>query len=648
MKGIVYFIVLCMCCACRYGNTAVEEALILAGKNRGELEAVLEYYREDSLKTKAAEFLIGNMPGHYSFADTVSVNRYYDAVDAVLDSLSGRPMEEVKGVLERLPFRMDDIDYGKVEDVEIVTADYLIRHIDTAFVRWKHGAWARHLDFDEFCEYLLPYKMEEFQYLDGWRDYLWEDYRGELDGLKYSDLYWNSALQASLIANNSLKRRLHPHFIESAIVPVYRLRTRMRLPCGVCDDYSNITVSVMRSLGIPVACDFTPHWPVRASGHTWNVVKGNNGNNLTFGGADTNPDQPHNFDEKKAKIFRHTYAANPELKRLHEEAEYVPETFQLPFMKDVTREYMDCKDVEVVCHVGTGYAYLAVFDKETWAPVDFARMEDGKAVFQDVGLNIVYLPVIFNSKGEQEAIGHPFLLEYDGHKKEFIADTLTTEKLVLRRKYPAFPYVLPYAGRLVGAEIQASDSPDFEVADTLFRITDGSALGHEIWIADTVRAYRYWRYIQPWHGTHCNIAEVAFYERGSHEEIRGTIIGTDGSWGNNPERTKEKVFDGDLLTYFDAPIHSGGWVGMDFGKPVSLEKVLCTPRGDGNTIEVGDRYELFYWSKGHWVSLGEQVATTVSLVYEDVPVGTLYWLRNRTKGKDERLVSYEEGRQVWW
>ena len=130
----------------------------------------------------------------------------------------------------------------------------------------------------------------------------------------------------------------------------------MRLPCGVCDDYSNITVSVMRSLGIPVACDFTPHWPVRASGHTWNVVKGNNGNNLTFGGADTNPDQPHNFDEKKSKIFRHTYAANPELKRLHEEAEYVPETFQLPFMKDVTREYMDCKDVEVVCHVGTGYA----------------------------------------------------------------------------------------------------------------------------------------------------------------------------------------------------------------------------------------------------------------------------------------------------
>ena len=52
MKGIVYFMFLCMCCACRYGDTAVEEALMLAGKNRGELEAVLEYYREDSFKSR--------------------------------------------------------------------------------------------------------------------------------------------------------------------------------------------------------------------------------------------------------------------------------------------------------------------------------------------------------------------------------------------------------------------------------------------------------------------------------------------------------------------------------------------------------------------------------------------------------------------
>lgn len=41
MRGIVCFMALCTCCACRYGSTAVEEALVLAGKNSGDLDAVL-------------------------------------------------------------------------------------------------------------------------------------------------------------------------------------------------------------------------------------------------------------------------------------------------------------------------------------------------------------------------------------------------------------------------------------------------------------------------------------------------------------------------------------------------------------------------------------------------------------------------------
>ena len=640
---------LCLFTGCAYTEDAVlENALIVAGDNRLELERVLAHYRDDSLKLEAARFLIANMPGHYSLADTTETNLFYQALENTIDSMAGRPTDQIIDSLERLSVRFDDAGQRTVEDAATVTADFLIRNIDTAFVRWQEGPWAKHIDFEEFCEYLLPYKMEEMQYLDGWRDYLWRDYIEAMRPLQYSDLYRHSALQASLLANNELKRKLKPIFRESGIAPVYRLRTRAKLPCGVCDDYTNFTVAVFRSLGIPVACDFTPHWPFRDSGHTWNVVVGNNGNRLTFGGAETNPDQPHNFDEKKAKIFRRTYAANPELERLREEEPFVPEAFRLPFMKDVTAEYMDCKDVTVDTEEQEGYAYLAVFDKEEWAPVDFARIEQGRARFRDVGLNIVYLPVRFDREGRQTALARPFLLEYDGRKREFTADTLHRQTLVLRRKYPAFPYVLPYAMRTVGAEIHASDTPDFAVADTIFRVTDGAAVGHEVRIADTVRAYRYWRYVQPVWGTHCNIAEIVFYARDSHAPVCGDIIGTDGSWGNHPDRTKEMAFDGDYLTYFDAPMNHGGWVGMDFGHPVAMEKMLYTARGDGNTIEPGDRYELCYWNNRQWESMGEQTATTVSLTYENVPSGTLYWLRNRTKGREERIFTYEDGKQVWW
>ena len=57
----------------------------------------------------------------------------------------------------------------KVYDSKIMTADYLIWSIDEAFRTWKQGKWARHLSFDEFCEFLLPYKVVETQLLDDWR-----------------------------------------------------------------------------------------------------------------------------------------------------------------------------------------------------------------------------------------------------------------------------------------------------------------------------------------------------------------------------------------------------------------------------------------------------------------------------------------------
>ena len=137
-----------------------------------------------------------------------------------------------------------------------------------------------------------------------------------------------------------------------------------------------------------------------------------------------------------------------------------------------------------------------------------------------------------------------------------------------------------------------------------------------------------------------------FVERKSGQFIEGRVIGTEGSWENNGA-DKAKAFDHDLLTCFEAPC-PGSYVGMDFGKPVEVSRIFYTGRGDGNTIDLGDTYELFYWGNGHWVSMGQQKAGNVRLEYEQVPSGALYLLRDLTKGKDERIFTYEEGKQVWW
>ena len=68
---------------------------------------------------------------------------------------------------------------------------------------------------------------------------------------------------------------------------------------------------------------------------------------------------------------------------------------------------------------------------------------------------------------------------------------------------------------------------------------------------------------------------------------------------------------------------------------------------DSNEICVDNEYELFYWNM-KWISLGRKLAVDNKLHYDDVPKGALLWLKNHTQGKEERIFTYEDGKQVWW
>ena len=47
-------------------GVSLEQALSMSGENQAELEKVLEYYKNDSIKLEAARYLIRNMPFHFS------------------------------------------------------------------------------------------------------------------------------------------------------------------------------------------------------------------------------------------------------------------------------------------------------------------------------------------------------------------------------------------------------------------------------------------------------------------------------------------------------------------------------------------------------------------------------------------------------
>ena len=647
--------------SCGERRDYLEEALRLAGDNRLELEKVLEHYKNDKQKYKAAIFLIENMPGHYSYSETAYLNAYYDALDSVFaltnhadDALKDSLFQQVKG----------EYAIGKlsiVSDVKIMHSDYLIANIDHAFSIWQNGKSATYLNFDDFCEYLLPYKVCETQMLDNWRIY-YDNFAAEtLRRAQYCKLYKNSVWKTCEFVNMELKELTKPrlsteYYIPLEIklkiglgtqIPVRRMSTLSKVPYGTCDDYTDLATAVMRAKGIPVAIDFTPQWPFRSSGHSWNVLFDISGKKIVFEGCNSLLGIPHKEDHIFAKAYRKTYAVNKDIEKINYEDKYVPTVFKNVFMKDITRDYISTVDVDIkVVNPGKSkYAYLAVFDNINWNPVCWGKMSFGKATFKDIGKDVLYLPVSMGSNGMM-AIADPVLVGFDGKITSIKADTIKKQTMVLNRKYPVLPLVYEFIGRVVGGQIQASNHPDFDDFAILHTINEYGITAEDIFLENTEK-YRYWRYFSP-KGGFCNIAELRFFEKDSTNSIKGKIIGTPGSFWKNGKNEKEAAFDGDALTFFDAPNGDDCWVGMDFGKPVAISRIYYLPRNDGNCIEIDDNYELVYWSCNGWLSLGIQQAARSRLVFENCPSNGLYLLRDHTKGIEERIFTYENGKQVWW
>lgn len=81
----IYLLFIILCFACCNDLSELEKNLIEAGKNRRELESVIQHYKDDTQKTYAAKFLIENMKGHLTYTGT-GPNTYYKNMDSIIKS----------------------------------------------------------------------------------------------------------------------------------------------------------------------------------------------------------------------------------------------------------------------------------------------------------------------------------------------------------------------------------------------------------------------------------------------------------------------------------------------------------------------------------------------------------------------------------
>jgi hypothetical protein len=274
-----------------------------------------------------------------------------------------------------------------------------------------------------------------------------------------------------------------------------------------------------------------------------------------------------------------------------------------------------------------------------WTPVDFTEIKNNKASFENVGRNIAYMVADYDDSRMIPA-SHPFILKSNGEVQYLIPDTNYMREIKLFRKFPKSWNVAKMEERVVSGKIQAATNPLFTDSVTFYCIADRDY--PDLIPLHSEKPYRYWRYLSK-DGTWGSVAEIQFFEKDSIFPRKGIILGTEPQKG----KKKEFAFDDDWLTSYDGE-YNGTWLGMDFRTPVIIDKVRIVPRTDDNLIHYGDEYELVYCLNGEWTSLGKQTAKERYLHFSNAPANALFLLRNLTQGSEERIFTYENGKQIWW
>lgn len=370
-----------------------------------------------SHKQQAYRFLKENIE-NYGWVDNYLTNSRGDTVE--FSPFNYKTLYATRDTLDsiRKLFRSNAVHYP---DAELISNDSLKIIIKNAINQWQSSPFATNLSFEEFCEYLLPYRAGAERLCD-FTDIVRTKYTQVL-----IDSNTKNPIAAACIINDDMKAWIKFDLRSHALLSEPSALELMRDSLGSCRTMAELFVQIMRTMGIPSAIDECPVWAHRNSGHEWTAVRDIDGAWKPFEPAEFNPDGFRAVSEntKTPKIYRRTFSFNNEFSPQISPSD-IPSTFRYTNRVDVTHEYVTTSNISIAPEINhdksNGILYLAVFNTNHWIPVAWSKIENGIANFKNVGNNdIIYLPVFYRN-GNVIPSGTPFILSRDSERVAIVPD----------------------------------------------------------------------------------------------------------------------------------------------------------------------------------------------------------------------------------
>lgn len=647
MKKIVWIIILIVVGSCARHNEEFQLGVpqdVIKKSNEAK-EFVLKALKpKDDFKSKSARCLLDNLryqknsSGLRQKTYDKLINEYYKNQDSLL-----LQMTDIKD-----EFPEDTESY----DVDLMSKKSLLNNIEDSYKTFLECRWNHQISLDTYCQYVLPYKINKEPHTLEWKN----NFRNEFikdngRSVFQQDITGAASKVHKWLFERKSAFRLHSNEIGLNI-PDLSVNTLDKLMFGSCHEISAVGVGYMRALGIPAAIDFAPTYLNTNAGHEWSAVIVDSTHCLPFDITTKEINVIKKDFYFFSKVYRRAYIPVKESHFMQRgNCSFLPEFFNNPFIKDVTNSYTKTSNIniEVVNDFSSKFGYICVFNRRTlsWSPVGWGKIKNGIASFNNVGTGGVYLAVMIEEDGSAP-INSSFVLNKNGKVTFLKAKLSALESVKLFRKINSNQFKEDQKDRMIGGVFQGANRLDFKDAINLYNIkkNPGDFFNSIELESKSIQEFKYVRYLSP-EKSFGNVGEVEFYQAGSSIPVKGNVIGTVGSFYDNPKTTKEAAFDGSVLTFFDSKFADHSWVGLDLNFKRKISKIRFIARNDMNCVQTGNLYELFYWDD-KWISLGKKTAETTSLIYKNVPKNSLLWLRNLSEGNEERIFTYENGKQVWW
>ncbi|PCH66654.1 MAG: hypothetical protein COC06_12430 [Bacteroidales bacterium] len=445
MKNTTYsYLLYCLITACSSAGNQypdkVESNLQKAGTNRPELEKAIMHFKDigDSLKLKAAYFLIGNMDIHYSenyyWQDSKEKRIPFNEFDYPDFASAVAAMDSIKKAEGRLTFK-DTI----LQDLTTLSGQYLIDNINFAVDHWKVSKF-KDIPFNDFCEYILPYRVTT-EPIQNWRQEYCNRYQWLSDSLE------NKPMETVLgYAGIDFKFwfdfNYGKHTREDGLTRLGAMHLLFRKQ-GACEDVAALEVFSLRSQSIPASYNIIPLWGTSFGAHFLNTVFDPTMKPLRFD-VTRSPIVGHDLEREPAKVIRITYSKQPGTLASLIPPDGIPASFlRTENYKDITDEYWKTSDVRTelfpdfsdrtaVNTTTRKIIYACMFSLGRWQPAWWGKALNDSVVFSNIPDGTVILPMYYQKRILVPA-GFPFVNGYN-HKLLLKPDTLNRRNITIEEQ----------------------------------------------------------------------------------------------------------------------------------------------------------------------------------------------------------------------